>query len=55
MELEGEPKRVLLCVEESWLGAVEVTAVLKESELSIEEVAKKLEETAVEVAPSIGW
>jgi hypothetical protein len=55
MELEGETKRVLLCVEESWLEAVEVTAVLKESELSIEEVAKKLEETAVEVAPSIGW
>lgn len=54
---------MLLCVEENWLEAVEdpgvlvedITGVEKESELSIEEVAKKLEETAVEAAPSIGW
>ena len=54
---------MLLCVEESWLEAVDDSAVLvndsteveKESELSVEETAKELEETAVQEVPSTGW
>jgi hypothetical protein len=62
-ELEVDTKRVLLCVEESWLEAVDDSAVLvndsaeveNESELSVEETANELEETAVEEVPSTGW